>query len=347
MVLHGTATVAAMATTLPASSYRDPAAFETERVGIWAREWLLFCPAADLDRPGDCVAADVAGYPIFVAVDPSGRLQGFHNVCPHRAGVLVWPGHGTVGNLVCRYHGWAFGWDGRLKSARDFGDDPGLCAADQALVPIHVETWRGLVFVHLGADPEPLATSIAPFAGACDAYDLESFVPVRRMVRRLACNWKTYADNYLEGYHVPLLHPSLARALDMSTYRVDMPDTSFCVHTANAADGSPSAGAWLFRYPNLAVNVYAAGMNIERIMPIGHDRTDVVYDYFAAPGADGEIGAMIEMSNVVLDEDQAICEAVQRNLDAGIYEAGRLSPKHEGALAWFQSRVLESRVLVT
>ena len=80
-------------------------------------------------------------------------------------------------------------------------------------------------------------------------------------------------------------------------------------------------------------------MNIERIVPVGHDRTDGVYDYFAAPGADGEIDAMVEMSNVVLDEDQAICEAVQRNLEAGIYEAGRLSPRHESALVWFQSRV--------
>lgn len=177
-----------MGTTLAASAYRERSAFELERQGIWSQEWLLFCPAADVARPGDYVAGDVAGFPVFVAVDPAVNRRGFHNVCPHRAGVLVWPGQGTTGNLVCRYHGWAFGWDGALKSARDFGDDPGLCPGDQALVSIHVEAWRGLVFVHLGTPEEPFQTAIAPFAEACDAYDLESFAPVRRMVRHLACN---------------------------------------------------------------------------------------------------------------------------------------------------------------
>ena len=39
------------------------------------------------------------------------------------------------------------------------------------------------------------------------------------------------------------------------------------------------------------------------------------------------------------NEDLAICEAVQRNLNAGIYQTGRLSPKHEAGLAWFQKQI--------
>ena len=326
-----------MSVTLPASRYRDPAVYEHERRAIWRDEWLMFAPAARLLKPGQYVAEEIAGYPVFVVRDPTGDLRGYHNVCPHRAGVIVWPGEGTAGNLVCRYHGWAFGWDGALKAARDFGDDPGLCPGDNSLATIHVEQWRNLVFVHLGDNPPPLADVIAPFAAECDAFAMESFDYAHRLVRVLACNWKTYADNYLEGYHVPLIHPSLNRALDMSTYRVDVPDDSYCIHRSDTAAGSPSGGAWLFRYPNLAVNVYADGMNVERIVPVGHDVTHVVYDYFAADP--DQIEAMVKMSNDVLDEDQAMCEAVQRNLDAGIYDTGRLSPKHEGAVGWFQGRV--------
>jgi hypothetical protein len=33
---------------------------------------------------------------------------------------------------------------------------------------------------------------------------------------------------------------------------------------------------------------------------------------------------------------------VQRNLDAGIYQTGRLSPKHEHGVAWFQKQVLRA-----
>lgn len=297
----------------------------------------MFTPAAKLSTPGQYVAEEVAGYPVFVVVEPDGSLRGFHNLCPHRAGVIVWPGEGTAGNLVCRYHGWAFGWDGRLKSARDFGDDPGLCPGENGLVPIHVERWRNLVFVHLGEDPPPFDEAIAAFATECEPFDMEAMTYGHRLVRVLACNWKTYADNYLEGYHVPLIHPSLNRALDMATYRVDVPDETYCIHRSNTTEGSPAGGAWLFRYPNLAVNVYADGMNVERIVPVGPDTTHVVYDYFAVDL--DRIEAMVEMSNVVLDEDAAMCEAVQRNLDAGIYEAGPLSPRHEASVAWFQRRI--------
>lgn len=328
-----------MTATLPASAYVDPAIFERERLAVWRREWLCVGTAAEVTARGQYVAGDIAGFPFFVVAAPDG-LKAFHNVCPHRAGVIVWPGAGTTGNLVCRYHGWAFGWDGALRAARDFGDDPGLCPADQRLRPIAVTAWRGLVFVHLGDEPPPFDEAMAPFAAACAPFDLETMTPRRRVGRELACNWKTYADNYLEGYHVPLLHPSLARALDMSTYRVEVPDESYCAHSASTTDGSPSGGAWLFRYPNLALNVYAGGMNIERIVPVGPVRTQVVYDYFVPADADdAAVDAMVEMSNVVLDEDQAICEAVQRNLDAGVYTSGRLSPRHEAAVAWFQRRV--------
>lgn len=336
-----------MTETLTAAWYRDVEYFDRERATVWSTEWIMFCPAFDLSSAGGYVADSVAGWPVFVARAPDGSLVGYHNVCPHRAGVIVWPGTGRAGNLVCRYHGWAFDWDGSLRTARDFGGDTGdghgLCADEQHLRPVAVAEWRGLVFVNLSPTATLFTESIGPFATECEPFELESFRYARRVVRQLHCNWKTYVDNYLEGYHVPLLHPSLNRTLKMSSYRVDVPHHTYCIHRADTAEGSPSGGAWLFRYPNLAVNIYADGMNVERIVPDGHRRTQVIYDYFARAeiAHDPEaIDAMVEMSNIVLDEDQLIVEAVQRNLDAGVYHRGRLSPKHEGALVWFQQRIL-------
>jgi choline monooxygenase len=48
------------------------------------------------------------------------------------------------------------------------------------------------------------------------------------------------------------------------------------------------------------------------------------------------------MSDAVTSEDKAICEQVQANLAAGIYDWGVLSPKHENAVAWFQARVAKA-----
>ena len=169
---------------------------------------------------------------------------------------------------------------------------------------------------------------------------MESFAFVYEQTRVLDCNWKTYADNYLEGYHIPLLHPELNREIDVKRYEVHVfEDDDYCLHTAPARDGAANTGRWLFRYPNLALNVYTDGMNVERIMPDGPDRTRVVYQYFFADPDDPANEEAVKISNVTLDQDQEICEAVQVNLDAGVYRSGPLSPKHEAGVGWFQSRI--------
>jgi choline monooxygenase len=83
-------------------------------------------------------------------------------------------------------------------------------------------------------------------------------------------------------------------------------------------------------------------MNVERIVPIGHNKTHVVYDYFSVDTSEENIARMVAMSNEILDEDQNMCEIVQKNLDGGIYEAGPLSPRHEICLEWFQSKVTQA-----
>ena len=325
---------------LAARWYSDRDQYQNERRAIWGSEWLMFGVTAELSRPGQYVADEIAGYPLLVVVDPQGELRGFHNVCPHRAGVIQWPGCGQTGNLVCRYHGWAFSWDGSLKSARDFGDSP--TPDDHSLRPIRVETWGPLVFVNLDENAPALASTLGSLDTAVRQHAFTDFAYGRRLVRTLECNWKTYVDNYLEGYHVPLLHPLLNSAVDMKTYSVEVPDDTYCIHRAGQVEGSASAGVWVFRYPNLAINVYSDGMNVERIVPLSSTRTAVVYDYFAHDVSEEKIQSMVEMSNITLDEDQTIAELVQRNLDAGVYEAGPLSPRHENALAWFQGRIRQS-----
>ena len=326
---------------LPASWYGDPEIHARERQAIWGREWLVFAPAARLAFPGRYVARAIAGWPIFVIVDPDGALRGFHNVCAHRAGPIVPDGHGSSGNLVCRYHGWAYQWDGSLRKARDFGEGP--IPEGLRLPPIRVERWRNLVWVCLDGDALPLGKALGGFADQCAEFPMEAFQFTHEQTRVLACNWKTYADNYLEGYHIPMVHPELSREIDLRRYSVEVfAGDGYCLHSAPPRDGAANAGRWLFRYPNLALNVYSDGMNVERIFPDGPDRTLVVYEYFFRDPDDPANEEAVKVSGVTLDQDQAICEAVQRNLDAGMYRSGPLSVKHEGALAWFQSRLEEA-----
>ena len=149
-----------------------------------------------------------------------------------------------------------------------------------------------------------------------------------QVAHEVAANWKTYADNYMEGYHIPLVHPRLNKEVDARRYRVEVGDR-YCSHSAPARDGSLTSGKWLWRFPNLAINLYPDGMNVERFLPLGPRRTRIVYDYFfrdLSPAAQAENDEVVRLSLEVLDEDRAICEAVQRNLESGVYDTRPAQP---------------------
>lgn len=323
---------------LPASCYTDPATYERERHAVFATAWHYVGPQSQLARPGDHFAVEVAGWPIVVVNAGDAGLRAHHNVCRHRAGPLVWDGAGSCATFVCRYHGWTYDLDGRLRTARDFGE---AVPPDTDLVPARAEVWRGLVFVHLDPDAPALADALGSFADECAGFGIEELTFGFEVVHELRCNWKTYADNYLEGYHLPFVHPELTKEVDVRRYTVTVHD-DWCRHDAPRRDGAVNAGRWLWRYPNLAVNLYADAMNVERFLPVGHDRTRVVYHYWFRDPDDPANAAVERMSRTVLDEDRAICEAVQRNLDAGVYDTGVLSPKHENGVAAFQARIAEA-----
>lgn len=333
--------VADAAMTLPASMYRDPAVYDRERPAVFAREWIVFARAEQLTTPGSCVAGVVAGYPLVVVVDREGELRGFHNVCRHRAGPLVDDGERRASGFVCRYHGWSYDTTGRLVNARDFEpsstDDP-LDPEAFSLFPVRVERWRNLVFVNLDTDAADLLSDLADFFAEAAPFPIESFRFGGELAHDLDCNWKTYVDNYLEGYHIPFVHPELNREIDARRYSVVVGDR-YCRHSAPTRDGAVNAGRWLFRWPNLALNLYPNAMVVERMLPTGPHSTRIAYSYFFSDLDDPANEEVVRISKTVIEEDRAIVEAVQRNLDAGVYDRGRLSPRHEAGVAQFQQLI--------
>lgn len=342
-----------MPATSAAQDYWSAEVHAVERQAIFGREWLCVGSAHAVAAPGSYVADEVAGWPVLVVRGGDGQLRAFHNVCRHRAGPLVDDGCGTCRSLVCRYHGWAYGLDGGLRAARDFGveltDDE---RAELGLHRVHVDVWRGLLFVNFtsveaAAGPPPLAEWLSGFADECAEFPMESWTPTERLVHDIACNWKAYGDNYLEGYHIPLVHPALSRAIDPSSYRVEVGD-GWCRHRADTRAGTVATGAWLWHWPNLALNLYEHGMSVERWWPTSPTSCRLVLDFCFAPADQCVDDARernrldVVASDRICLEDKAICEAVQRNLQAGVYDTGSLSPKHEGAVAAFQRRVTDA-----
>jgi choline monooxygenase len=326
--------------TAPTSWYTDPALWPVERQKIFAVSWQFLCHDSDLDTPGAYRADVLSGFPIVALRDEKGELRAFHNVCRHRAGPLVREEAGTCpGALVCRYHGWRYTLDGRLRAARDFGPADDFDPRDFSLFPVRLAVWRGLVFVGIGDDLPDLHQMLQPVEARLVKVDWSDLKVALRRHHDLDCNWKTYVENYLEGYHVPDVHPGLNAELVSEQYKAWV-EGKVVLHEAPPRDGAVYDGVWAWLWPNIAINVYAEGLMIERMSPLDHGRTRLDYTYLTPDGA-AVPQATLDMSDQVTAEDKWITEVVQRNLAAGAYQTGRLSPKHEIAIAAFQSWVRE------
>ena len=302
------------AATLPAVAYHDADWYTAERHAVFAAEWQLAGFRTHLQQPGDYVTHELAGWNVVVVVDGDGDLRAF-------------------------YHGWVYALDGRLQRARDFGPD--LDPDEFGLTPVAVAEWRGFVFVRLAADGPELTEALGTLPARCVDQPIETLTYSHRLVHTVDANWKAYTDNYGEGYHVPLVHPGLHRQIDAREYRVAVHD-GWAEHTAPARDGAIATGVWLWRYPNLGLNLSTEGMNVERWLPDGPRRTRIIYDFFFAdvsPATEAVRREVERFGVEVLDEDRRICETVQRNLESGAYDVGRLSPRHEAGVLAFQQRV--------
>ena len=220
-----------------------------------------------------------------------------------------------------------------------------LLVAAALLTPMNrdsilVESFRGMIFVALDTSNCPLVEWLDQFPTALVDLPLEDLVFHSRTVRRVKCNWKTYADNFLEGYHVPSVHPEMARDADASNYSVILgDDRRWNVHVMPPR-GDSVFGMFGWLYPSFAFNVVPGGWAVERWLPRGHNEIDLFFEYFFQPDAP-DIDRIHAMNETVAEEDVRICEAVQRNLESGIYSEGLLSPKWEEPLLVFHDMIRE------
>ncbi len=324
---------------LPASAYVDPDRYAAERLAVFARQWTAIGTTAQVAQPGDFLSVWVADFPLVV-VNDAGTLRAHLNICRHRSGPLVDEPSGSCSRFVCRYHGWTYALDGTLTSARDFGGE-----VDQhgfSLVPASVATWRGLLFVAVDPAEPDLGEWLGPLVRHSEAYPMETFEVSHRSSHDLAANWKVYAENYQEGYHIPLVHPGLNRQIDSARYDVTVEGPT-ALHRAPTRDGAVTDGAWLWRFPGLALNLYPSGLCLESYWPTGVATTRVEYTFCFAPGTPAaEIEQSVAGSTAILDEDRRICEAVQRNLASGLARPGTLSPRHESGVALVRSLVTDA-----
>lgn len=327
---------------LPARYYAGHAALALEQRAVFARSWQLVAHQGQLAEPGDHVVGQVAEVPVLLVRGQDGVLRAFPNVCRHRAGPLALCDGKGIRALHCKYHGWTYTLEGQLRSAPEMQDACDFRVEDIRLPPLRVHEWQGLVFVALDAETPPFDAVYGGIVERIAPIDLSAMRYLRHDTYDIACNWKVYVDNFLEGYHLPHVHPGLSKVLDYRAYDTEL----FAWHSLQSSPLRNSSALYgdgqafyYFVYPNVMLNILPGRLQTNRILPLGPDRCRIVFDYHYTQdeSAQARIEADQAFSDEVQREDIAICEAVQRGLSSGRYIPGRLCPKRESGVWHFQN----------
>jgi phenylpropionate dioxygenase-like ring-hydroxylating dioxygenase large terminal subunit len=345
--------------------YLDPSLLEAEQELIFERTWQLAGHVSALPNPGSYITCQAGSQPVLVVRDADGELRAFRNVCRHRGSRLLSGSGECKAAIRCRYHGWTYRLDGQLIGAPEalaFGSR--LDKASLGLHPARVEELCGLVFVNLDRDATPLAELVGDLPARLDRYripSLESFAPAEGTQ---PANWKVVADNYVEGYHIPIAHPGLMRLLDYKRYEAEVHDSYIWFEAplrekpagnqlerlyARLVQPMPGLAGedrhvwrYVYIYPNTTIDLYPDQVNTWQLRPDGVDRTLDVSASYRPPNSSART-RLVQWTNqrlntLVLNEDIDLVDNVQQGLRTRGYECGPLSER-ERPVAWFADRI--------
>ncbi len=325
---------------LPAQLYSDPQCHDFER-GLLTRSWQLMAHQNQLQEPGTVLPFTFHDAPTFLVRDQN-DIRGFHNVCRHRGGPLV-TACTRIKTLQCRYHGWTYHLDGRLKNAPEMEKALTFDPQQVALKQIHVKTWNGLIFASLDEAEISIDERIAGLTERLGS-DLGTYQHHQQVTYEIPCNWKVYVENYLEGYHLPYVHPGLNKELSYADYKVDTQKwysyQSSPISGETYADGTAH---YVFIYPNMMLNLLPGRLQTNLVVPTAPNHCRVIFDYYYPNTATAESKkADLDFSEQVQQEDIDICSKVQKGLGSGYYTPGRLCPSQEKAVWDFQEKLRDA-----
>jgi carnitine monooxygenase subunit len=337
-------------TGLPGWVYHDPDFFKVEMARVIRPSWQIICHVNDIPSAGDWHSLELLDENIIVIRGDDGTLRAFHNVCRHRASRIVDGSSGCAKKLVCPYHGWSYARDGSLSGVPNRSDYQGLSMDALGLNAVEMEVWQGFIFIRLEGDGPSVAEMMAPFESMVAPYrfaDMQAFGRVT--LRPRALNWKTIADNYSDGLHIPIAHPGLTRLFGRG-YGIeahahvdrmwgDLVERSSVNISERAyqtllprVDHLPEEAQrhWLYfkLWPNVAFDIYPDQIDFMQFIPVSPTHTLIREIAYALPDARREMKAARylnwRINRQVNAEDTILIARVQAGMRSQSYDPGPL-----------------------
>ncbi len=348
------------AATLPADFYFNPTAWELAKEKVFARSWqfigdesLLFAGPENL-YPTE-ILENYLDEPILLSKQADGETVCLTNVCTHR-GMLLAQHPKQARKITCPYHGRRFGLDGTFEFMPEFKEAEDFPRPCDHLHQLPLKRWRQWLFTSIdpGIDWEAIVDRLEERLYFLD-FESYRFKPELTKVYNVEAHWSLYADNYLEGFHVPFVHNDLGSLLDYGSYdTIDYERIVLQIGYASGSDftfdlpeGHPDHGKsvtayYYWVYPNFMLNIYPWGVQLNIIRPVSPTFCKVEFLYYI-----NNEDTFIRMKGAQLAEktereDEFVVEAVQRGLGSRFYPSGRFSPKRENGVHAFHRMLADA-----
>ncbi len=194
---------------LPREAYVSEEWLEREKKELFSKSWVFAGVVMDFPESGDYCTVQVGHHSLIVIKDGEGELKAYHNICRHRGTELL-EGKGNSGRFImCPYHNWVYDLGGGLRELPAAkACFPDMDKKGVSLLPASVGIFENLVFVNPegGANFNSWLSGLDQIAWphniASDALEESP----EDIIYELQCNWKVFAENALDGYHLAYLH---------------------------------------------------------------------------------------------------------------------------------------------
>ncbi|MFC1681525.1 aromatic ring-hydroxylating dioxygenase subunit alpha [Pseudomonadota bacterium] len=322
------------------SFYTSPDLFEYEKSTVLKTGWHCVGRADEIAHPGDYFTARLFDEPLIVVCGDDGFIRVLANVCRHRGMMLV-EGKGNVKRFVCPYHAWSYSRNGKLAKAARM-DNKGFEVSNCRLPEYASEIWQGFIYVNLSDNPSSLAPHLAELDEFLNPYETHSFRIVHFAQEVWQCNWKCLVENFMEGYHLSVVHPKTLRGYTPTQLCTKGPsNSSFTSYYANYPDNIPPRGhgaegltkqqghrSFLFSVFPAQVTSQAANLLVSlSLQPVNVDHVRVRWtlSVYKDDLNDGAIEERIALWTEVNREDRVKLEKLQTALRSSRAVAGPLA----------------------
>lgn len=321
--------------------YTDPAVFEIESKGLLASTWQFAGHISSIPKAGDYFTFEMAGESLFCVRKRDGEIGCFYNVCQHRAHQLL-DGEGHTQVIVCPYHAWSYGLDGRFVNGPNVNAVQGFDKASICLTPVNIEIMHGFIFANLDADARPMDEW---FPGvrqqlADHVPDIDRLKPLEWIEIPERCNWKVSVENYSECYHCTLTHKTFSTGVvKPETY--DIQPQGYCLrHTTEcqnldamtypidlaANDYAGVYSSW-FLWPMFSFQVYPGNV-LNTYHWRAHDANHVTVwrGWYTIDGEESDVMRQLAIQDreTTVAEDISLVESVHKGLSSRGYVPGPL-----------------------